>query len=157
MQTAVLSVAVPEVRRGREVALLAEHEARAIGYGFVDAEHLLLAAVALCAGMPRFGAVLADHGLSVDAVRCAARAIVGPPPGDRHEDRISCTPAVARILAHAAQIAGPHERVRPHHVLLAVLDGVDDPLLGGAHEVLEAVGADPRRLRRALRRAGRRA
>ena len=41
-------------------------------------------------------------------------------------------------------------------LVLAVLDGVDDPFMGAAHDVLERLGVEPRRFRRALRRAARR-
>jgi len=61
------------------------------------------------------------------------------------------------VLARAATIAGRSERIRPPHVVLAVLDAVDDPLAGSAHDVLDALGVDPRRFRRDLRRAVRRA
>ncbi|MCA5923127.1 Clp protease N-terminal domain-containing protein [Curtobacterium oceanosedimentum] len=158
MQTAHLSVALPSVRHGREIVLLADLESHESGFGFVDAEHLLLAAVTLCAGMPRFRPVLDAHGVTPDGVRAGIRAFVGahrPCPGEH--DRVACTPAAARVLARAATIAGPLERVRPVHVVLAVLDGVDDPFMGSAHDVLDALGVDPRRFRRALRRAARRA
>jgi|GEM_PF-1832334 len=158
MQTAALSVAVTDLRHGREIVLLAEHESRQSGFGFVDAEHLLVASVVLCSGMPRFSDVLRRHGVTADVLRDAIRVFVGAgtEPYPTEADRITCTPAGARLLAHASQIAGPHERVRPHHVLLAVLDGMDDPFMGAAHDVLDQVGVDPRRFRRALRRAARR-
>ncbi|OIH92363.1 Clp protease N-terminal domain-containing protein [Curtobacterium sp. MCBA15_001] len=148
---------MPTVQHGREVVLLAEHESRDSGFGFVDAEHLLVAAVLLCSGMPRLRDVLERHGVTTARVREAIRVFVGAgvPPYPGHEDRVTCTPAGARVLARSAQIAGPHERVRPHHVLLAVLDGVDDPLMGAAHDVLDRLDVEPRRFRRALRRAAR--
>jgi len=158
MQTAALSVAVPTLRLGREIVLLAEQESRETGFGFLDAEHLLLAAVTLCDGMPRFRQVLDDHGITPERVRGAGSVFVGAGAlGPEVADRVTCTPAAARVLARAAQVAGPLDRVRPHHVLLAVLDGVDDPFMGSAHDVLERLGVEPRRFRRALRRAGRRA
>ncbi len=157
MQIAHLSVALPAARHGREIVLLADLEAHETGFGFVDAEHLLLAAVTLCSGMPRFRPVLAAHGVTPETVRRGITAFVGartPCPGEH--DRVACTPAAARVLARAAVLAGPFDRVRPAHVVLAVLDGVDDPFMGSAHDVLEALGVDPRRFRRALRRAVRR-
>ncbi|EYT66516.1 hypothetical protein H489_0102935 [Curtobacterium flaccumfaciens UCD-AKU] len=161
MQTAQLSVALPSVRHGREIVLLADLESHESGFGFVDAEHLLLAAVTLCAGMPRFRPVLDAHRVSPDAVRASIRAFVGAHttcPGEH--DRVACTPAAMRVLARAATIAGRSERIRPPHVVLAA---VDDPLAGSAHDVLDALdaldalGVDPRRFRRDLRRAVRRA
>jgi hypothetical protein len=157
MQPAHLSVALPSIRQGREIVLLADLEAHESGFGFVDAEHLLLAAVTLCAGMPRFRSVLEAHGVSAVAVRAEIRAFVGARascPGEH--DRVACAPAAARVLARAAGFAGRTERIRPAHVVLAVLDGVDDPLMGSAHDVLDALGVDPRRFRRDLRRAVRR-
>ncbi|WP_186322101.1 Clp protease N-terminal domain-containing protein [Curtobacterium pusillum] len=157
MQTAALSVAMPTLRHGREIVLLAEQESRETGYGFLDAEHLLLAAVTLCSGMPRFRDVLEAHGVSPERIRTASSVFIGAGAVCPDvTDRVTCTPAAARILARAAQIAGPLERVRPHHVVLAVLDGVDDPFMGAAHDVLERLGVEPRRFRRALRRAARR-
>jgi hypothetical protein len=157
MQIATLSVALPTLRHGREIVLLAEQESLETGFGFLDAEHLLVAAVTLCSGMPRFFDVLDAHGVTPDRVRTASSAFVGAgAPGPVSPDRVTCTPAAARVLARAAQLAGPAERVRPHHVLLAVLDGIDDPFTGAAHDVLDGLGVDPRRFRRALRRAARR-
>jgi hypothetical protein len=158
MQTAQLSVALPSVRHGREIVLLADLESHESGFGFVDAEHLLLAAVTLCAGMPRFRPVLDAHRISPDTVRSGIRAFVGAHttcPGEH--DRVACTPAAMRVLARAATIAGRSERIRPPHVVLAVLDSVDDPLAGSAHDLLDALGVDARRFRRDLRRAVRRA
>jgi len=158
MQTAALSVPVPTLRHGREIVLLAEQESRETGFGFLDAEHLLLAAVTLCGGMPRFRQALDAHGVTPDRVRTASSAFVGAgSTGPVSADRVTCTPAAARVLARAAQLAGPAARVRPHHVLLAVLDGIDDPFTGAAHDVLEQLGVDARRFRRALRRAARQA
>ncbi|MGY2898225.1 hypothetical protein ACVKXF_000848 [Curtobacterium sp. PvP017] len=158
MQIAQLSVALPTVRQGREIVLLADLESHETGFGFVDAEHLLLAAVTLCSGMPRLRSALDAHGVSPEAVRAEISVFVGARAScpDEH-DRVACTPAAARVLARAAVLAGPAERVRPVHVLLAVLDGVDDPFMGSAHDVLDALGVEPRRFRRALRRAARRA
>jgi hypothetical protein len=118
---------------------------------------LLVAAVTLCTGMPRLRAVLDAHGVTVAAVRheiapCGEVGATVP----HEDDRIACTPAVVRVLARAAQLAGPLERVRPHHVLLALCDGVDDPSWGAAHDVLERIGVEPRRFRRAVGRAARR-
>jgi hypothetical protein len=158
MQPAHLSIAVPTSQHGREIVLLAEHESRESGFGFVDAEHLLVAAVVLCGGMPRFRDVLERHAVTADGLRESIRVFVGAGvvPYPTEAEHITCTPAGARVLARAAQLAGPHERVRPHHVLLAVLDGVDDPFMGAAHDVLERLGVEPRRFRRTLRRAARR-
>jgi len=159
MHTATLSISVPVLRHGREIVLLAEHESRESGFGFVDAEHLLVAATVLCSGIPRFRDVLDHHGVTPERLRDAIRVFVGAgtAPYPSEAGTIICTPAGARILARAAQVAGANERVRPHHVLLAVLDGVDDPFMGAAHDVLERLGVDPRRFRRALLRAARRA
>lgn len=158
MQPTRLSLAAPSFQHGRDIVLLAEHESRDSGFGFVDAEHLLVAAVVLSGGVPQLRTVLERYGVTPARVREAIRVFVGAgcPPYPSEPDRITCTPAGARVLARSAQIAGPHERVRPHHVLLAVLDGIDDPFLGGAHDVFDRLDVEPRRLRRALRRAGRR-
>ncbi|WIB77683.1 Clp protease N-terminal domain-containing protein [Curtobacterium sp. MCPF17_002] len=158
MQTASLSVPVPTLRHGREIVLLAEQESRETGFGFLDAEHLLLAAVTLCNGMPRFRQVLETHGVTPERVRVASSVFVGARTAAPHAaDQVACTPAAARVLARAARLAGPAGRVRPHHVVLAVLDGIDDPFTGAAHDVLDQLGVDPRRFRRALRRAVRQA
>ncbi|OII06884.1 Clp protease N-terminal domain-containing protein [Curtobacterium sp. MCBA15_008] len=158
MQIATLSVPVPTLRHGREIVLLAEQESRETGFGFLDAEHLLLAAVTLCSGMPRFRQVIETHGVTPDRVRAASNAFVGARSATPYApDRVACTPAAARVLARAAQLADPAARVRPHHVVLAVLDGIDDPFMGAAHDVLEQLGVEPRRFRRAVRRAARQA
>ncbi|MBT2502372.1 Clp protease N-terminal domain-containing protein [Curtobacterium sp. ISL-83] len=175
MPAAPLAVALPSLRSGREITLLAEQESRESGYGFLDAEHLLVAAVVLCSGIPRLREVLVAHGVTPAAVRPAVSAFVGAGAGagmragagtgagagpgaadPEQREPVACSPAAARVLARAAQLVGPGDRLRPDHVLLAVLDGVDDPLMGSAHDVLETVGVDVRRLRQALRRAGRR-
>ncbi|MFJ4219977.1 Clp protease N-terminal domain-containing protein [Curtobacterium luteum] len=149
-----LSVALPSVRRGRELVLLADLEAHETGSTVVDVEHLLLAAVVLAHGMPHFRPVLDRFGVTPSAVR--ARITV--PVTARHacpaeHDRITCTVAVERLLARATVLASPIDRVRPVHLLLAVLDGDS----GAALRARSALPVEHRRFRRALRRAARRA
>ena len=61
-----------------------------------------------------------------------------------------------RVLARAAHDRRPFGAHPTAHVVLAVLDSVDDPLAGSGHDVLDALGVDARRFRRDLRRAVRR-
>src|SRR5690349_903927 len=106
MQFPPLSVALPTVRQVREIVLLADLESHPTGLGFVAAEHLLLAAVTLCSGMPRFRPALVAHGVSPEAVRAEISVFVGARAScpDEH-DRVACTPAAARVLARAAVLA----------------------------------------------------
>lgn len=146
-----LSVALPSVRRGRELVLLADLEAHEAGSAFVDVEHLLLAAVVLCHGMPAFRPVLDRFGVAPSAIRERIAAPIDSRHGcpDEH-DRVTCTVAVERLLARATVLASPIDRIRPVHVLLAALDG-DSAI------VHRALRVEPGRFRRAMRRAARRA
>ncbi|KQO63766.1 hypothetical protein [Curtobacterium sp. Leaf261] len=161
MQSLLLPAPMPPIRSAPSTLLLAEHDAHDRGQPFVDVGHLLVAAVSECAVHRRFRAVLDAHLVSVTALRASLpsnsyRASFATYDTDAG---IVCTPAAMRVLARSMRHAATASvvAVQPQHVLLALLDGVDDPALGDAHLRLESVGADVRRLRRALRRATRRA
>jgi ATP-dependent Clp protease ATP-binding subunit ClpC len=81
--------------RARQIVVLAQEEARALGHPFIAAEHLLLGAV-------RVGAA---GELAVDDVRRAVAAALGP-TGVRVSGGIPFRPAAQAALERASEIAG---------------------------------------------------
>jgi ATP-dependent Clp protease ATP-binding subunit ClpA len=113
--------------RARQIVVLAQEEARALGHPFIAAEHLLLGAV-------RVGAA---GELAVDDVRRAVVDALGESvarPGG-----IPFRPAAQTALERASQIAGDRE-VLPAHVLLALLE--DETVAA----IVEGGGTPPREL-----------
>jgi ATP-dependent Clp protease ATP-binding subunit ClpA len=96
--------------RARQIVVLAQEEARALGHPFIGAEHLLLGAV-------RVGAA---GELAIDDVRGAVAAALGP-TAVRVSGGIPFRPAAQAALERASRIAGDRE-VLPAHVLLALLE-----------------------------------
>lgn len=160
MQSLLLPAPMPAIRTAPSTLLLAEHEANEHWQAFVDVGHLLVAAVSECAVNRRFRIVLDAHLVSIAALRASLPTSSHRASFASHDASagIVCTPAGMRVLARAMRHAAASSvvDVRPQHVLLALLDSVDDSALGDAHLRLESVGVDVRRLRRALRRAARR-
>ena len=107
--------------RARQIVVLAQEEARALGHPFIAAEHLLLGAV-------RVGAA---GELAVDDVR--------RPTAVRVSGGIPFRPAAQAALERASRIAGDRE-VLPAHILLALLE--DETVAA----IVEAGGTPPREL-----------
>ena len=114
--------------RARQIVVLAQEEARALGHPFIAAEHLLLGAV-------RVGAV---GELAVDDVRRAVAAALGP-TAVRVSGQMPFRPAAQAALERASRIAGDRE-VLPAHVLLALLE--DETVAA----IVEGGGTPPREL-----------
>ena len=114
--------------RARQIVVLAQDEARALGPPFIGAEHLLLGAL-------RVGAA---GDLAVDDVRRAVAAALGP-TAVRVSGQMPFRPAAQAALERASRIAGDRE-VLPAHVLLALLE--DETVAA----IVEGGGIPPREL-----------
>lgn len=94
--------------RAREIVVLAQEEARALGHPFIGAQHLLLGAVRVDA---------AD--LRAEEVRAAVVAALGP--GGHVPSQVPFTTPAQLALERARSLAGPRS-VAPADVLLALLE-----------------------------------
>jgi Clp amino terminal domain, pathogenicity island component len=131
-------------RRARQVIVLAQEEAQTLGHARVGTEHVLL-------GLARAedestAAVLAESGLSVEAVRERVAALEpSGPPRRRH----AFTRAAKRVLERSlteAQALGDNY-IGAEHILLGLLS--DER--AGAVAIVRELGADPDALRSAVR------
>jgi hypothetical protein len=130
-------------RRARQVVVLAQEEAEALGHTRVGTEHLLLGL--LRSDDDAVAPALADADVELDAARAMVRETV---TGETERRRIPFTRAAKRTLAtalHEARDLG-QRHVGADHVLLALLA---DERAGG-RRILADLGADPVALRSSL-------
>lgn len=134
-------------RRARQVIVLAQGEARALGHTRAGTEHLLL-------GLARAedeatATVLAESGLTADAIRERVAALEpSGPPRRRH----GFTRAAKRALegsVHEAQALGDNY-IGAEHILLGLMS--DER--AGAVAIVRELGVDPEALRTAARTRG---
>ncbi len=131
-------------RRARQVVVLAQEEAAALGHPRVGSEHLLLGlALAEDESTAR---VLSESALTAEAIRerVAALEPSGPPRGRR-----SFTRAAKRVLERSALRAKElgENYIGAEHILLGLLS--DER--AGAVAIVRELGADPEALRAAVR------
>ena len=131
-------------RRARQVVVLAQEEAAALGHPRVGSEHLLLG-LAL-AEDEATAAVLTESGLTAEAIRkhVAALAPASPPRRRRHFTR-AAKRALERSLLGAKELGDNY--IGAEHILLGVLS--DER--AGAVAIVRELGADPEALRAAVR------
>ena len=131
-------------RRARQVVVLAQEEAAALGHPRVGSEHLLLALA--MAEDEATAAVLTESGLTAEAIRkhVAALAPAGPPRRRRNFTR-AAKRALERSLLGAKELGDNY--IGPEHILLGVLS--DER--AGAVAIVRKLGADPETLRAAVR------
>jgi ATP-dependent Clp protease ATP-binding subunit ClpA len=121
----------------KRVLAIAEEEARQMRHNWIGTEHLLIALVRH--GMSR---TLHQLGVTLDLARAAVFKFV--PPKEAEVTDIALTPRVRTLIGKAIMLAAPGgEKVRPHHLLLAL---VDDPDGIGAR-VLNDLGATADKVR----------
>ncbi|MBO0714685.1 MAG: hypothetical protein J2P59_08010 [Acidimicrobiales bacterium] len=127
--------------RARRVIEQSEFAARHLGHGFVGTEHLLLAQYGEPDGVG--AVVLAESGLSADAVREAVLERIGQGPG-AGEGALPYTPRALQLLHDALNIAVDlgHNYVGTEHLLVAAAGGG-----GVAANVLQGAGLDEAILR----------
>ena len=131
--------------RARQVVVLAQDEARALGHGYIGTEHLLLGILREEEGL---GArVLRSLGVEVDATRAQVARIVGR--GDeRLTGQIPFTPHAMRALELSPReaLSLGHDFIGTEHVLLGLVRAND----GVAAQVLTEGGLDAERVREAV-------
>ena len=124
----------------KRVLVLAEQEARQMRHNWIGTEHILL--VLLTYGAAR---TLNQLGATVEQARAAVAKVV--PSGTTEVTEITVTPRVRTLLGKAIMLAAPvSARVRPHHLLLALVD--DQEGLGA--QVLLQLGATADKVRAAI-------
>ena len=124
----------------KRVLIIAEEEARGMRHNWVGTEHLLIALVRH--GMAR---ILHQLGVTLELARGGVFKAVAP----REEDvtEVTLTPRMRTLLGKAIMLAAPGgERVRPHHLLLALVDDQE----GVGAQVLTQLGATADKVRAAI-------
>jgi Clp amino terminal domain, pathogenicity island component len=130
-------------RRAREVVVLAQREARALGHDYVGTEHLLLGLLSL--EEEPAGRALAELGLRREAVRREIVRTVGRgAAGDNR--RLPFTPRAKRALEGALREARAlgHQYIGTEHVLLGLVreeEAVAARVLANLEAPAEAVRA----------------
>jgi ATP-dependent Clp protease ATP-binding subunit ClpC len=135
--------------RARQVVVLAQDEARALGHAYIGTEHLLLGLLREEDGLA--ARVLSEVGVSLDAAREQILAIVGPGEEVAATGQIPFTPRGKRALELALReaLALGHNHIGTEHVLLGLLRQGE----GVASKVLHAVGVQEEAVREAVLRA----
>jgi hypothetical protein len=130
-------------RRARQVVVLAQEEAGALGHPRVGTEHLLLGLAR--ADDDSTASVLAESGLSAEAVRERVALEPSGPPRRRR----SFTRAAKRVLERSLQEAQAlgDNYIGAEHILLGLL--ADER--SGAVAIVRELGADPEAIRDAVR------
>jgi ATP-dependent Clp protease ATP-binding subunit ClpA len=124
----------------KRVLMLAEEEARLMRHNWIGTEHLLIALI-------RYGMSRHLHQLGVTLELARAGVFKAVPPKEVDVTEITVTPRVRTLLGKAIMLAAPSgEKVRPHHLLLAL---VDDPGGIGARVLIE-LGATADKVRAAI-------
>lgn len=124
--------------QGREAIACAQNDAREMGHGTVQVEHLLLGLFSDHDGIA--GRVLADFGLTIEPVRDLVRERLGIGSGPVPEGNVRFSPEAKDALRAANRFALGEPGTE--HVLIVILRRGE----GGACEILRSLGADPHRI-----------
>jgi ATP-dependent Clp protease ATP-binding subunit ClpC len=135
----VLGVFEAFTEQARGAIVRAQSEARGMGHGAVQVEHLLLGLFSDEDDI--VDRVWADFGLTVQPVREMVRERLGVGPGSRRGGQLPFSPAAKDALRSAYRF-GLGEPGTAHMLIVLTARGE-----GGAGEVLRALGADPNRIR----------
>ena len=128
--------------RARRVVVLAQHEARTLGHGYIGTEHILLGLIDEGQGVAT--TALTSMGVSLEEIRQAAQDTIGrgaQPPESRH---IPFTPQAKKVLELSLREANQlgHNCIGTEHILLGLIrEG------GGAAQLLAVAGVDHDRAR----------
>jgi ATP-dependent Clp protease ATP-binding subunit ClpC len=130
--------------RARQVVVLAQDEARALGHGYIGTEHLLLGLLREEEGIA--ARTLESLNVTIEEVRAQVERIVGRGDDDTATGQIPFTPRAKKTLELAlreGQALG-HNYIGTEHILLG-LARQDDGIAG---QILSALGADVDTVRR---------
>jgi ATP-dependent Clp protease ATP-binding subunit ClpA len=125
-------------RRARQVVVLAQEEAQALGHARVGSEHLLLGLVR--AEDDKVGPILAEAGLTAAAVRERVAGLEQPPARRRQTFTRAAKRALERSLREARALGDNY--IGAEHVLL----GLMADQRAGAVAIVRELGADPEAL-----------
>jgi len=129
--------------RARQVVVLAQDEARALGHDYIGTEHLLLGLLREEQGV---GAqTLQGLGLTLEAVREQVVAHVGRSESNDHTGQIPFSPRGKRALELALReaLGLGHNHIGTEHLLLGLVRQEE----GTASTVLHALGRDEETVR----------
>ena len=121
--------------QAREAIVRARREARDMGHGAVQVEHLLLGLFSDEDDI--VDRVWADFGLTIQPVREMVRERLAVGPGSRPEGQLPLSPTAKDALRSAHRF-GMGEPGTEHMLIVLTARGE-----GGASEILRALGADP--------------
>jgi len=125
--------------QAREAIVRAQDEARELGHGTVQVEHLLLGLFSDQDGIA--GRVFADFGLTIEPVRDLVRERLGVGFGSLPEGKVPFSPEAKDALRSANRF-GMGEPGTEHMLIVIVRRGE-----GGACDILRALGAAPHTIR----------
>ena len=135
--------------RSRQVIVLAQEEARALGHDHLGTEHILLGLLREQEGL---GArILGSLDVTVDRVRAQVVQMVGG--GEQvTSGQIPFTPRAAKVLELALRevLSLGNSFIGTEHILLGLIDENE----GVAAHILSGFGADPEKIRDAVIHAG---
>jgi ATP-dependent Clp protease ATP-binding subunit ClpC len=128
--------------RARQVVVLAQDEARALGHRYIGTEHLLLGLLREEEGLA--ARTLASLNVTIEEVRAQVERIVGRGEGDT-TGQIPFTPRAKKTLELALRegLALHHNYIGTEHILLG-LARLDE---GVAYRILLEHGVDAERIR----------
>jgi ATP-dependent Clp protease ATP-binding subunit ClpC len=131
--------------QARRVVVLAQEEARLLDHTYVGTEHELLGLIREGEGIA--GRALDRHGVTLDAARRQVRSIIGTGEAAA-TGHFPLTPRAKKVLElawrEALQLG--HKRIGTEHILLGLIREGE----GVGTQVLQNLGADPRRLRQTV-------
>ncbi|MEU8175063.1 Clp protease N-terminal domain-containing protein [Microbispora hainanensis] len=130
--------------RARQVIVLSQNEARALGHNSIGTEHILLGLLREGGGLA--AQVLTSLGLNLEDARLRVKETVGQGRSATAEP-LPFAPAASAVLqaSNEESVRRGHDRIGTEHILLGLLRDRESV----AARVLGAYGADPAHAARA--------
>jgi ATP-dependent Clp protease ATP-binding subunit ClpC len=134
--------------RARQVVVLAQDEARALGHNYIGTEHILLGLLREEEGLA--ARVLESLDVTVEEVRAQVKRLVGEGDEEIVTGQIPFTPRAKKVLELALReaLSLKHSYIGPEHILLGVVREND----GVAARILLDFGADAETVRNEIMR-----
>jgi ATP-dependent Clp protease ATP-binding subunit ClpC len=129
--------------RARQVVVLAQDEARALGHNYIGTEHILLGLLREEEGVA--ARVLEGLDVTAEEVRAQVERLVGQGDEEIVTGQIPFTPRAKKVLELALReaLSLKHSYIGPEHILLGVVREND----GVAARILLDLGADAEKIR----------